>query len=66
MQLLLAALAAPLVGVFFMAIDGPVSTGVSGGLYVYWAAGVMAYWFLGDGRRRAAQQQTAPDALVAG
>ena len=65
LQLLLAALAAPLVAVFFMAIDGPVSTGISGGLYLYFAAGVMAYWFLGDGRRAAAQADTAPDSLVA-
>ena len=41
LQLLLVALAAPLVAVFFMSIDGPVSTGVSGGLYLYFAAGVM-------------------------
>ena len=65
LQLLLVALAAPLVAVFFMAIDGPVSTGVSGGLYLYFAAGVMGYWFLGDGRRRASRGEAEPGTLSA-
>jgi hypothetical protein len=64
-QLLLVALSAPLIAVFFMAIDGPVSTGVSGGLYLYFAAGVMAYWFLGEGRRYGASPaETEPGSLV--
>jgi hypothetical protein len=65
LQVLLAALAAPLFAVFFMAVEGPVSIGVAGGLYLYFAAGVMGYWFLGDGRRRAARDETAPGTLVA-
>jgi hypothetical protein len=65
LQMLLAALAAPLFAVFFMAIDGPVSVGIAGGLYLYFAAGVMGYWFLGDGRRRASRDESAPGTLVA-
>ncbi len=65
LQLLLVALAAPFLAVFFMSIDGPVSTGVSGGLYLYFAAGVMGYWFLGDGRARAARAESEPASLVA-
>ncbi len=65
LQLLLVALAAPLLAVFFMSIDGPVSTGVSGGLYLYFAAGVMGYWFLGDGRARAARAEASPGTLSA-
>jgi len=64
-QLLLVGLCAPLVAVFFMALEGPVSTGVTGGLYLYFAGGAMAYWFLGDGRRYASRTEAAPDSLVA-
>ncbi len=66
LQLLLCGLCAPLVAIFFMALRGPVSIGVAGGLYLYFAGGVCSYWFLGDGRRRASTPAAAaPGSLVA-
>jgi len=53
------------VAAFFMAFDGPVSAGVAGGAYFWFAGGVMSYWFLGAGRRLASQPQAAPGTLVA-
>jgi len=65
LQILLIAIASPLVAAFFMALDGPVSAGVAGGAYFWFAGGVMSYWFLGKGRRLASQPQAAPGTLVA-
>ncbi len=64
LQILLVGLAAPLFAVLFMAIDGPVSVGVAGGLYLYFAAGVMGYWFLGGGRSRASRDETEAGTVV--
>jgi len=63
-QLLLVGLCAPLVGIFFMAFRGPVSTGVSGGLYLYLAAGICSYWFLGEGRRLVFSREASPPASL--
>ena len=65
LQILLIAIASPLVATFFMAFDGPVSAGVAGGAYFWFAAGVMSYWFLGAGRKLASQPQATPGSLVA-
>jgi hypothetical protein len=65
LQILLIAIASPLVATFFMAFDGPVFAGVSGGAYFWFAGGVMSYWFLGAGRKLASQPQAEPGSLVA-
>ncbi len=63
-QIFLIALCSPLVAYLFMAVDGPVSVGVAGGTYYWFAAGVCAYWFLGDGRFYASRASPEPGTLV--
>jgi len=64
-QIFLIALCSPLVAYLFMAVDGPVSVGVAGGSYYWFAAGVSAYWFLGAGRFFGSRASPEPGTLVA-
>jgi hypothetical protein len=64
-QIGLIGVCSPLVAFFFMAFNGPVSAGVTGGAYYWFAAGVAAYWFLGQGRTFGAQAVKRPDSLLA-
>jgi hypothetical protein len=60
LEIFLIALCSPLVAFFFMSFDGPVSAGVAGGAYYWFAGGVAAYWFLGPGRKVAEARSEAP------
>lgn len=68
LQILLAAVFAPVTAMFFMAFDGPISASQSNGAFFWFAAGIAAYWLAGRGfalaRRReepfALSRGTAP------
>ncbi len=53
LKLALAAVTAPLVAYFAMGFNGPVSTSAAAGPYIFFASGVIAYWFAGGGRKQA-------------
>jgi len=67
LKLAIAGLAAPLVAILAMGFNGPVEASSSSGPYLFFAAGALAYWFAGPGRRRAASdsQRARPDAFPA-
>ncbi|MGA2321437.1 MAG: hypothetical protein ABSG95_11955 [Solirubrobacteraceae bacterium] len=56
LQIYLAAVFAPLIAQFFMGFDGPVSASSSIAPYLWFAAGIGAYWLVGPGRALAARR----------
>jgi hypothetical protein len=56
LQIYLAAVFAPVVALFLMSFDGPVSASSAAGPYFWFAGGVAAYWLLGPGRALAARR----------
>jgi hypothetical protein len=54
LRLGLAAVTAPLIAYFAMGFNGPTTSSAAAGSYMFFAAGVIAYWFAGPGRRAAA------------
>lgn len=50
LQIYLAAVFAPLIALFFMSFDGPISASSAAGPYFWFAAGIGAYWLAGPGR----------------
>jgi hypothetical protein len=53
LRLCLAAITAPLISYFFMGFSGPTTVGSAGGPFIFFASGVVAYWFAGPGYREA-------------
>jgi hypothetical protein len=64
LRLCLAAITAPLISFFAMSFSGPVTAGAAGGAFIFFASGVVAYWFAGPGFKRA-RNARAKDARVA-
>jgi|GEM_PF-713962 len=52
-RLALAAVTAPLISLFAMGFVGPTTVGTTGGPYLFFASGIVAYWFAGPGWRSA-------------
>jgi hypothetical protein len=50
LRLSLAAITAPLIALLFMAHSGPLTQAPAAGPYMFFAAGIIAYWFAGPGR----------------
>ena len=69
LQVYLAAAFAPVIAMFFMGFDGPVSGSESNGSYFWLAAGIASYWLAGPGwqlaRRKAAPPIVAQAAVPA-
>jgi hypothetical protein len=59
----LAAIAAPIIAMAVMGFSGPVMSSAALGPFYWFAAGVIAYWFVGPGRQ-VAFARAAPDAVV--
>jgi hypothetical protein len=49
LRLSLAAVTAPLISQFAMSFVGPTTVGTTGGPYLFFATGIIAYWFAGPG-----------------
>jgi hypothetical protein len=50
LRLALSGAMAPLIAIFMMGFSGPLTISPAVGLYIFFAAGVAAYWFVGPGR----------------
>jgi len=61
---------APLAALFAMGFVGPTTVGTTGGPYLFFAAGIIAYWFAGPGWRSAripqGREARAPAGLAPG
>jgi hypothetical protein len=61
-RLALAAVTAPLISFFAMGFSGPTTVGAAAGPYIFFASGIIAYWFAGPGWRLARSRASGRDA----